>query len=151
MILFYSWSIHQLTNHSEMLIQYCSNIILCIWDCSLNIRYIFQVFPRMKLFAICVAVVWLTWFSAESHLLLHEILRVSLLEDSVKRAYKGQNSLGVRHLIINVVFPMIRLKIQISKIYEMNILWSLDHYGTNRKYLRALVRHKKPMLNFKVF
>lgn len=97
MILFYSWSIHQLTNHSEMLIQYCSNIILCIWDCSLNIRYIFQVFPRMKLFAICVAVVWLTWFSAESHLLLHEILRVSLLEDSVKRAYKGQNSLGVNN------------------------------------------------------
>ncbi|XP_052673284.1 uncharacterized protein LOC128155556 [Crassostrea angulata] len=28
----------------------------------------------MKLFAICVAVVWLTWFSAESHLPLHQIL-----------------------------------------------------------------------------
>lgn len=31
----------------------------------------------MKLFALSVAVVWLTWFSADSHLLLHKILRRS--------------------------------------------------------------------------
>ena len=59
-------------------------MVTVLWDIKLGLIWI--LFYRMKCFILYVAIVCVTWLGVESHLLLHEVLRVSCQED-----YKAKN------------------------------------------------------------